>query len=93
MPAQGQSDKMTSDMVVHMKQRGVIEFLHAEKIAPTDIHQHFLNIYGDQTMDVSTARWWVVHFSKGDSERVIYAGANFYECGMRALLFITGKNA
>jgi len=27
-----------------------------------------LNVYGDQTVDVSTVRWWVVHFSSGDSE-------------------------
>ena len=29
--AEAQSDKMTSDMEMHMKQRGVTEFLHAEK--------------------------------------------------------------
>ena len=31
MAAEGQSDKMASDMEVRMKQRCVIEFLHAEK--------------------------------------------------------------
>ena len=31
MAAEGQSDKMVSDMEVCMKQRCVIEFLHAEK--------------------------------------------------------------
>ena len=30
--AEGQSNKMASDTVVHMKQRRVIEFLHVEKI-------------------------------------------------------------
>jgi len=25
------------------------------------------NVYGDQTVDVSTVRWWVVCFSSGDS--------------------------
>jgi len=68
MKAEGQSDKMASDMEVHMKQRFVIEFLHAEKIAPNDIHRHLLNVYGDQTVDVSTVRWWVAHFSSGDSD-------------------------
>ena len=36
--AQGQSDKMASDMKVRMKQRCAIEFLHMENIAPIDIH-------------------------------------------------------
>ena len=39
-------------------------FLHAEKMAPSDIHQRLLNVCRDQTVDVSTLRWWVVHFSK-----------------------------
>jgi transposase len=66
MTAEGQSDKMASGMEVRMKQRCVIEFLHAEKIAPNDIHQRLLNVYGDQTVDVSTARRWVACFSSGD---------------------------
>jgi len=63
MTAEGQSD-----MEVCMKQRCVIEFLHAEKIAPNDIHRRLLNIYGDQTVHVSTVRWWVARFSSGDSD-------------------------
>ena len=70
MTAEGQSDKMVSDMEVCMKQRYVIEFLHAEKMAPNDIHQRLLNIYGDQTVDVSTVRRQVVRFSSGE-------GSNF----------------
>jgi hypothetical protein len=53
---EGQSDKMASDMEVRMKQRRVTEFLHAEKFAPSDIHRRLLNVYGDQTVDVSTVR-------------------------------------
>ena len=67
MIAEGQSDKMVSDMEVHMKQRCAIEFLHAEKITPNDVHWHLLNVYGDRTVDVSTVGWWVVCFSSGDS--------------------------
>ena len=52
---------MVSDTGVWMKQRCVAEFLHVEIMAPTDIHQHLLNIYGDQTVDVSTVRQWVVY--------------------------------
>ena len=38
MAAEGQADRMASDMEVLVEQRCVTEFLHAEKIAPTDIH-------------------------------------------------------
>lgn len=40
-----------------------------EKNALTDIHQSLLNIYGDQTVDVGTVRWWVVCFSCGNSNK------------------------
>ena len=63
----GQFDEIMSEMEVLMKQRCGIVFLYVEKIAPTDIYQCLLNISGDQTMDVSTVRWWVVCFSKGDT--------------------------
>jgi len=66
--SRGQSDKMASDMEVRMKQRCVIKFLHAEKIALSDIHRHLLNVYRDQTVDVSTVRQWVARFSSGDSD-------------------------
>jgi len=68
MTAEGQSYKMASDMEVHMKQRCVTEFLHAEKNAPNDIHRHLLSVHGDQTVDVSTMRRWVARFSSGDSD-------------------------
>ena len=47
MEAEEQSDKMASDMEVCMKQRCLIEFLRVEKMVPIDIHQCFLNVYGD----------------------------------------------
>ena len=62
MAAEGQTDKMASDMEMHTKRRCIIEFLHAEKMAPTDIHRHLVNVYGDQKVEVSTVRWWVVRF-------------------------------
>jgi hypothetical protein len=68
MAAEGYSDKMAPDMEEHLKKRCVIEFRHAEKIAPNDIHRCLLNVYGDQTVDVSSVRRWVVRFSSGDSE-------------------------
>ena len=62
------ADKTSPDIEVRTKQRCVIEFLHAEKIAPIDIHRRLLNVYGDQTVDVSTVRRWVGRFSSGDSD-------------------------
>ena len=50
-----------------MKRKCVTEFLHAEESALTDIRRLCLNVYGDQTMNVSTVRWWVVHFGSSDS--------------------------
>ena len=61
---------MVFDIKVSMRQSCGPEFLHVEKIAPTDIHGDLLNAYGDQPVDVNTVRWCVVHFSgvSGNSE-------------------------
>ena len=56
MAAEGQSDWMASDMEVPMEQRCVIEFLHEEKMASIDIHWRLLNVFGDQTVDVSIVK-------------------------------------
>jgi len=61
---------MAADMDTGRKQRGAAQFLHVEKIAPIDIHQYLLNVYGDQTVDVSTVRRCVVCFSSGNCVRV-----------------------
>ena len=60
MEAEGQSDRMASDMEVHMKQRCV----RVEKMAPIDLHQC---LWSPNPGDVSTVRWWVVCFSSDDS--------------------------
>jgi len=67
MAAEVHSDRTASDTELHKKQMCVTEVLHAEKMALTDTHQHLLNVYGDQTVDVSTVRQWVVHFSSVNS--------------------------
>ena len=56
MAAEGQFDKMAFDMEELIKQSCITEFLHAEKMAPIVIHQHLLNIHGDQTVNVRTVR-------------------------------------
>ena len=76
---------MVSDMEVWMKQRCGIEFLHAEKMAPIDIHQHLLNFSEEQTVDVSTVRWWMVRFSSCDSDSDLLHCCRFL-CSMQALV-------
>lgn len=49
-----QSSKMSPAIKVCMKWRCVEELINMEKIAPTDIYQQLLYIYGDQTADVIT---------------------------------------
>ena len=39
-----------------------------KKLHPLTFYGCLLNIYGDQTLDVSIGRWWVVCFSNGDSD-------------------------
>ena len=40
MAAEGQSDRMASDVGASTKQKRANEVLHAEGMAPTDIHGH-----------------------------------------------------
>lgn len=49
-----------------MKQRCVIEFLHAENVKAVDIHRRLVNVYGDEAVDVSTVRRWVSRFRSND---------------------------
>ena len=90
MATQEQSDKMASGVTLQMKQRCVTKFLDEEKMAPTKIH-HLLSVYGDQTADVSTVKWWVVHFSNDTitaavKHWVTSAGTDFYKHSMQALV-------
>ena len=49
---------MVSDTKVHMKQRCATEFPDMENIAPTDVHQYLLNIYGYQTVVDGLFQQW-----------------------------------
>jgi len=56
-------------------------------MAPSDIHQPWMNISGDQTAEVRTVEVGVCrqHFLSNDAiTAVTSAGADFYECSMRA---------
>ena len=93
MAAEGQSDKMASDMEVHMKQRCATDFLHAEKMAYKDIHQCLLNVYRDPTVNMSTVRQWVVHFSIGDHDTGSLLMVQIFTTVTCRLLLIAGENA
>ena len=67
MTAEGQSDTMASDMEVQMSKGVSLNSSMWKKIAPIDIQRCLLNINGDQRVDVSTVRQWVVCFISGDS--------------------------
>jgi len=70
MAAEGQSYTMVCDKAGWMKERCLIRFLHAEKMAPTDIHGRLLNIYGDKTVDVRTVSGCVVHFNSNVKDKL-----------------------
>ena len=48
------------ELGVRLKQRAVIEFLVAEGCMPKRIHSHLQKVYGDETIDLSNVRRWVV---------------------------------
>ena len=91
MAAEGHSDRMASDVEVHMKQKCVIEFRHAEKNAATDIHWRLLNVDGDHPEAVITTRQWVVHFNSSNSGSP--ALVPMFTSTARSLLFIASENA
>jgi len=92
MKAERQSERMASDLEVHMKQRSVTECLFVEKMASTDIHQHSLTVYGDQAVDVSTVRRWVLRFSSGNSDSGSPPLGQIFTSRECRLFLITGEN-
>ena len=93
MAAGEQSNRMAPDMEARMKQSCVTEFLYAETVALTDIHWYLLNVDGDQTVDVSTVRWWVVLFVSGDDDEESPLLAKIFMIVACRLLFIARENA
>lgn len=47
------------------------------------------DVYGDQTLDVSTVSWWLVSFNSDNGGSLLQVQMSM-ECG---LLFITDENA
>ena len=82
--AEGQSDRMASDMEVHMKQKCVTEFLHMEKMAYLSTLAKCLwrpNCGCERSEAVGGAfqQWWQQDWDTS-------TGAGCYECGMQALV-------
>ena len=97
---------MASDMKVHMKQMSVTEFLHTENmasigteflhtetLATIDIYWLLLNIYGDQSVDVRTVRWWVMQFNNSDSNFWSLPLVQAFMSVVCRLLFTAGEDA
>ena len=59
-----------------------------EKMALIDVHWCFLNVYGDQTVDVSTVKCGVVYLSRADSGVKDNSDslADFEDCRMEAFV-------
>ena len=92
MAAEGHSDKMASDVEVHMKQSCVTELFHEENMAPIDSHQYLLNVYGDQTVSVGTVKQWVLCFSSSGSDSRSPPLLQFSASTAHRVLFTAGKN-
>ena len=95
MAAEGQSDRVALDIGVYLKQRGGIESLHVEKMAPSDIHWCLLNAYGEQAVNVSAVKvgLCVQHFPNNTIITAVdYGLPLLMQCGVQ-LLFIAGENA
>ena len=76
-----------------VRSKGVLlNFSIRKKNAPIDIHWPLLNVYGDQTVAVSTVRRWVMHFSNGDSDSGLPLLVRIFTSAACRPLFISGKN-
>jgi len=48
--------------------RGVIRFLQAEKVRPSEIHQRLVAVYGKHVMNVASVRKWCKMFRNGRTD-------------------------
>ena len=93
MAEEGQSDTTVSDVEEHMKQRYATKLLHVKKVVPTGIHQCLQIICGDQTVNASTVRLWVVCLRSDDSANGSPLSVRIFMSIACRLLIIGGKNA
>ena len=48
--------------------RGVIRFLQAENVRPTEIHRRLVAVYGEHVMNVASVRKWCTMFRNGRTD-------------------------
>jgi len=48
--------------------RGVIRFLQAENVRPSEIHQRLVAVYGEHVMNVASVRKWCIMFTNGRTD-------------------------
>ena len=48
--------------------RGVIPFLQAEKVRPSEIHQRLVAVYGEHVMNAACVRKWCIMFTNGRTD-------------------------
>ena len=88
------SDKMVSDMEALADEAKVWNWIPPCGKNVSLWHLSTLvNVYGDQTVDVSTVRGWEVCFSRGDSNSGSCPLVQIFMSTACRLLFITGENA
>ena len=87
-PTDGQCGRMVLMWKCIWSKNVSLNSFMCNKMAPTDIPWCLLNADGDQTVDVSTVRWWVERFSSGDSNVKYkpHSGRQIFTSGMQALV-------
>ena len=48
--------------------RGVIRFLHAENVRPSDIHRRLVAVYGEHVINAASVRKWCIMFTNGRTD-------------------------
>ena len=48
--------------------RGVIRFLQAENVRPSEIHQRLVAVYGEHVMNAASVRKWCTMFTNGRTD-------------------------
>ena len=48
--------------------RGVIRFLQAEKVRPSEIHRRLVAVYGEHVMNAASVRKWCTMFTNGRTD-------------------------
>ena len=48
--------------------RGVIRFLQAENVRPSEIHRRLVAVYGEHVMNAASVRKWCTMFTNGRTD-------------------------